>query len=157
MHCFRYEQNWVWRYEERLSESRVEFCVNVKEKKNPCLTFPASQFPIIFPNLNSKVCIIRLVHIFEKKSSSTFWQVRSCQRYEEDFFKVAFSENPNFNCFNLLDLRNLQEQVKKAFCLKFIYSEKATKILRSGLLRIYVCTLTKHLPRVSSDSKLWGL
>ena len=36
MYCFRYEQNWeiLWRYKERLSESRVVFCVNGKEKKN---------------------------------------------------------------------------------------------------------------------------
>ena len=42
-----------------------------------------------------KVCIIRLVHICFEKSSSTFWQVRcskhwtrrSCQKYDEDFFK----------------------------------------------------------------------
>ena len=46
---------------------------------------------------HSKVCIIRLVHIFKKKSSSTFWQVhccsyrtrRSCQKYNEDFFKFC--------------------------------------------------------------------
>ena len=44
-----------------------------------------------------KVCIIRLVHIVLKKSSSTFWPVhccahrtrRSCQKYYEDFFKFC--------------------------------------------------------------------
>ena len=30
---------------------------------------------------------------------------------------IIFS-NLNYNCFNILDLRNLQEQVKKAFCFK---------------------------------------
>ena len=44
-----------------------------------------------------KVCIKRLVHIFKKKSSATFWQVcycahrtrRSCQKYDKDFFKFC--------------------------------------------------------------------
>ena len=44
-----------------------------------------------------KVCIIQLDHICFEKSSSTFWQVhccahrtrRSCQKYDEDFFKFC--------------------------------------------------------------------
>ena len=47
--------------------------------------------------VTSKVCIIRLDHICFEKSSSTFWQVRccahrtrrSCQKYDEDFFKFC--------------------------------------------------------------------
>ena len=35
-----------------------------------------------------KVCIIRLDHICLEKSSSTFWQVRSCQKYDKDFFQI---------------------------------------------------------------------
>jgi hypothetical protein len=29
-----------------------------------------------------------------------------------------FFSNFSYNCFNILDLRNLKEQVKKAFCFK---------------------------------------
>ena len=33
------------------------------------------------------------------------------------FFSIpTFFSNLNYNCSNLLDMRNLQEQVKKAFC-----------------------------------------
>ena len=54
-------------------------------------------FPCISFQQHCKVCIIRLVHIYFEKSSSTFWQVRccahrtrrSCQKYDEDFFKFC--------------------------------------------------------------------
>ena len=32
-----------------------------------------------------------------------------------------FFSNLNYNCSNILDMRNLQEQVKKAFCYKKLF------------------------------------
>ena len=36
------------------------------------------------------------------------------------YIPIIFS-NLNYNCSNLLDLRNLQEQVKKAFCYQKLF------------------------------------
>ena len=53
------------------------------------------------------------------------WQKNHPQNYFLTFLHVSksqyFFSNLNYNCFNLLDLKNLQEQVKKAFCYQTFF------------------------------------
>ena len=70
--------------------SDIDTCVGRRFPKGPFINYN------VFLDL-IKVCIIRLDHICFEKSSSTFWQVRccahrtrrSCQTYDEDFFKFC--------------------------------------------------------------------
>ena len=48
-----------------------------------------------------------------------------------------FFSNLNYNCSNLLDLRNLQEQVKKAFCYQELFWPFTVWINCSSDLKIF--------------------
>ena len=41
--------------------------------------------------------------------------------FPEDFYITIIFSNLNYNCSNFLDVRNLQEQVKKAFCYQKLF------------------------------------
>ena len=85
-----------------------------------------------------KVCIIRLDHIFSEKPSSTFWQVRSCQKYDKDFF-VAFSENPKFKKYYCSSWRN------NKFVPWFVRSIRYVNFTR--LFVTFVTSIKFHRPR----------
>ena len=83
---------------------------------------------IIFLKWFHKVCIIRLVHICFEKSSSTFWQVRccvhrtrrSCQKYDEDFFKFCgLLRKPKFYYYLFLPLGNSNLIDKDHFGIRY--------------------------------------
>ena len=68
---------------------------------------------------------IHLYSIFEKSSSKN-WIFKSISELIFPTFPACFCipiffSNLNYNCSNLLDLRNLQEQVKKEFCNKTLH------------------------------------
>ena len=64
---------------------------------------------------------------------------------------MFLNPNLNSNCSNLLDMRNLQEQVKKAFCFQKLFWPFILKITRSWHLEniskrcdFVRCNLTRH-------------
>ena len=56
--------------------------------------------------------------IFDKDA---VWQMLSFLTFPACFSIPIISSNLNSNCSNLLDMRNLQEQVKKAFCYQKLF------------------------------------
>ena len=58
-------------------------------------------------------------------------------------FPAVFSSNLNHNCSNLLDMRNLQEQVKKTFCYQ--------KLFRPFTVWINCSSNLKHFAKVFLD------
>ena len=59
--------------------------------------------------------------LVSKDSANIFWKKWTiCNRAFSNFSCIIFV-NLNYNCCHLLDLRNLQEQVKKAFCYEKLF------------------------------------
>ena len=53
---------------------------------------------------------------------SSFYQIKTYFLTFPACFSIPnFFSNLNYNCSNLLDMRNLQEQVKKAFCYQKLF------------------------------------
>ena len=74
------------------------------------------------------------------------------------FTNPTFFSNLNSNCSNLLDVRNLMEQVKKGFCYQRFFREaEVSKILQKLMTRIAKKRKLCRLHKVSrrKDWKNW--
>ena len=76
------------------------------------------------PNICRKIQIASLTSLTFGQKLRMFLWIKSLNEWTFSNFSCRFL-NPNIfsimnhNCSNVLDLRNLHEQVKKAFCLKY--------------------------------------
>ena len=126
--------------------SDIDTCVGRRFPKGPFINYN------VFLDL-IKVCIIRLDHICFEKSSSTFWQVRccahrtqrSCQKYDEDFFKFCcLLRKPKL--YDLKSFEFLSRQEKKL--------EKLLVVGISGFVEL-AFTFSFNKQRPSYTEKRW--
>ena len=120
-----------------LFESKPYFYLAEKEKKNSFVKIVG-----IFVNAGFvKTCDEHVNNHFRTIYDVSAWTLLEYIFYFLTFpacfsIPIIFS-NLNYNCSNFLDLRNLQEQVKKAFCYQKLFWPFTVRINCSSDLKIF--------------------
>ena len=115
---FKYSTDPLWQkiFKERLQPHLQEYS-DYPDHLSDMVSFLRNDYKTA---LYDGVIVLRYVFLDQDLLNQTFLKLFS--NFSCMFLNPNNFSNFNFNCSNLLDMRNLQEQVKKAFCYQKFFS-----------------------------------
>ena len=114
---FKYSTDPLWQkiFKERLQPHLQEYS-DYPDHLSDMVSFLRNDYKTA---LYDGVIVLRYVFLDQDLLNQTFLKLFS--NFSCMFLNPNNFSNFNFNCSNLLDMRNLQEQVKKVFCYKKLF------------------------------------
>ena len=114
---FKYSTDPLWQkiFKERLQPHLQEYS-DYPDHLSDMVSFLRNDYKTA---LYDGVIVLRYVFLDQDLLNQTFLKLFS--NFSCMFLNPNNFSNFNFNCSNLLDMRNLQEQVKKAFCYQTLF------------------------------------